>query len=59
MNRERLRFARDLHDLLGHTPSLIVVKSEAVRRRVPTKVVHDTAMPSADTYPLSSRCAPA
>ncbi len=31
---ERLRFARDLHDLLGHTLSLIVVKSEAVRRLV-------------------------
>jgi two-component system sensor histidine kinase DesK len=29
---ERLRFARDLHDLLGHTLSLIVVKSEVVRR---------------------------
>jgi two-component system sensor histidine kinase DesK len=29
---ERLRFARDLHDLLGHTLSLIVVKAEAVRR---------------------------
>lgn len=35
---ERLRFARDLHDLLGHTLSLIVVKSEAVRRLVG----HDT-----------------
>jgi two-component system sensor histidine kinase DesK len=32
VERERLRFARDLHDLLGHTLSLIVVKSEAVRR---------------------------
>jgi two-component system sensor histidine kinase DesK len=31
---ERVRFARDLHDLLGHTLSLIVVKSEAVRRLV-------------------------
>ncbi|MDF2709810.1 MAG: two-component system sensor kinase [Nonomuraea muscovyensis] len=29
---ERLRFARDLHDLLGHTLSVIVVKAEAVRR---------------------------
>ncbi|WP_433170052.1 sensor histidine kinase [Actinoallomurus sp. CA-150999] len=29
--RERLRFSRDLHDLLGHTLSLIVVKAEAVR----------------------------
>lgn len=31
---ERLRFARDLHDLLGHTLSVIVVKAEAVRRLV-------------------------
>lgn len=29
---ERLRFARDLHDLLGHTLSLIVVKAEVVKR---------------------------
>ncbi len=28
---ERLRFARDLHDLLGHTLSLIVLKSELAR----------------------------
>lgn len=31
---ERVRFARDLHDLLGHTLSLIVVKSEVVRRLI-------------------------
>lgn len=29
---ERLRFSRDLHDLLGHSLSVIVVKAEAVRR---------------------------
>lgn len=29
---ERERFSRDLHDLLGHTLSVIVVKAEAVRR---------------------------
>jgi two-component system sensor histidine kinase DesK len=29
---ERERFSRDLHDLLGHTLSLIVVKAEVVRR---------------------------
>lgn len=32
---ERERFSRDLHDLLGHTLSLIVVKAEAVRRFLP------------------------
>lgn len=32
VSEERLRFARDLHDLLGHTLSLIVVKAEVVRR---------------------------
>ncbi|MDG4825778.1 sensor histidine kinase [Asanoa sp. WMMD1127] len=29
---ERLRFSRDLHDLLGHTLSVIVVKAQAVHR---------------------------
>jgi len=29
---ERMRFSRDLHDLLGHTLSVIVVKAEAIRR---------------------------
>lgn len=29
---ERSRFSRDLHDLLGHTLSLIVVKAEVARR---------------------------
>lgn len=32
VDRERERFSRDLHDLLGHTLSVIVVKAEAVRR---------------------------
>ena len=31
---ERDRFSRDLHDLLGHSLSLVVVKSEVVRRLV-------------------------
>lgn len=30
VSEERLRFARDLHDLLGHTLSLITLKSELV-----------------------------
>ncbi|WP_248958525.1 sensor histidine kinase [Sphaerisporangium perillae] len=33
---ERLRFSRDLHDLLGHTLSVMVVKAEAVRRVLPS-----------------------
>jgi two-component system sensor histidine kinase DesK len=33
---ERERFSRDLHDLLGHTLSVMVVKAQAVRRLVPT-----------------------
>ncbi|GAB7033838.1 histidine kinase [Streptomyces sp. NPDC021749] len=35
VEKERLRFSRDLHDLLGHTMSLVVVKAEAVRRLAP------------------------
>ena len=32
VREERQRMSRDLHDLLGHSLSLIVVKAEAVRR---------------------------
>jgi two-component system, NarL family, sensor histidine kinase DesK len=32
VTEERLRFARDLHDLLGHSLSLIVLKSELVEQ---------------------------
>jgi two-component system sensor histidine kinase DesK len=35
VNDERLRFARDLHDLLGHSLSTIVLKSELAGRLVP------------------------
>lgn len=38
VEKERLRFSRDLHDLLGHTLSVIVVKSEAARRLAPHDV---------------------
>jgi two-component system sensor histidine kinase DesK len=31
---ERLRFGRDLHELLGHTLTLVVVKAQVVRRLV-------------------------
>jgi len=36
VNQERLRFARDLHDLLGHSLSTIVLKSELAGRLVPS-----------------------
>jgi two-component system sensor histidine kinase DesK len=50
---ERVRFARDLHDLLGHTLSLIVVKSEAVRRLV--RVDADAAARESNDIELVSR----
>jgi two-component system sensor histidine kinase DesK len=34
VNEERLRFARDLHDLLGHSLSTIALKSQVARRMV-------------------------
>ena len=39
---ERLRFARDLHDLLGHSLSVIVLKAELARRRL-ERGEHDEA----------------
>lgn len=38
VEQERLRFSRDLHDLLGHTLSVIVVKAEAARRLAPDRL---------------------
>jgi two-component system, NarL family, sensor histidine kinase DesK len=35
VSEERLRFARDLHDLLGHTLSVMVVKAQAARKLIP------------------------
>jgi two-component system, NarL family, sensor histidine kinase DesK len=35
VTEERLRFARDLHDLLGHSLSLIILKSELAERLLP------------------------
>jgi two-component system, NarL family, sensor histidine kinase DesK len=35
VNEERLRFARDLHDLIGHSLSTIVLKSELAGRLAP------------------------
>jgi two-component system sensor histidine kinase DesK len=37
VNEERLRFARDLHDLLGHSLSLITLKSELAGRLLPSE----------------------
>ncbi|WP_212911830.1 sensor histidine kinase [Streptomyces sp. TS71-3] len=36
-NEERLRLARDLHDLLGHSLSLITLKSELAGRMLPAE----------------------
>jgi two-component system sensor histidine kinase DesK len=36
--QERLRIARDLHDLLGYSLSAITLKSELARRLLPTDV---------------------
>jgi two-component system sensor histidine kinase DesK len=37
VNEERLRFARDLHDLLGHSLSLITLTSELTGRLLPNE----------------------
>ncbi|GAB2688471.1 sensor histidine kinase [Thalassiella azotivora] len=36
VENERLRFSRDLHDVLGHSLSVMAIKSELARRLVPT-----------------------
>jgi two-component system sensor histidine kinase DesK len=36
VSEERLRIARDMHDLLGHSLSLITLKAELARRMIPT-----------------------
>ena len=38
VSEERLRFARDLHDLLGHSLSVIAVKAELAERLLPGDV---------------------
>ena len=52
VSEERLRFSRDLHDLLGHTLSVMVVKAEAVRR-----LARVTASAPPNRPPTSSRSA--
>ena len=36
MSEERLRFARDLHDLLGQSLAVLVLKSELVNKQLPS-----------------------
>ncbi|WP_235031865.1 sensor histidine kinase [Actinacidiphila yanglinensis] len=49
---ERLRLARDLHDLLGHSLSLITLKSELAGRMLPDRP-HDAAQQVADIESVS------
>ena len=50
---ERLRFSRDLHDLLGHSMSVIALKAEVVRRLAPTDL--DAALAQAGDIEQVSR----
>ncbi|MFF8310236.1 sensor histidine kinase [Streptomyces lydicus] len=51
-NEERLRLARDLHDLLGHSLSLITLKSELAGRMLPARPA-DAARQVADIEQVS------
>lgn len=51
-NEERLRLARDLHDLLGHSLSLITLKSELAGRMLPARP-EDAAQQVADIERVS------
>jgi two-component system sensor histidine kinase DesK len=53
VSQERLRFSRDLHDLLGHTMSVVAVKAEAVRRLAPRDL--DAALAHASDIESVSR----
>ena len=44
VSEERLRFARDLHDLLGHSLSLITLKGELVERLMPKSPKNEKAV---------------
>ncbi len=50
---ERLRFSRDLHDLLGSTMSVVAIKAEAVRRLAPRDL--DAAVAQAESIEEISR----
>jgi two-component system sensor histidine kinase DesK len=47
---ERIRFARDLHDLLGHSLSVISLKAQLARRRLP----HDPHTAAADVADIEA-----
>ena len=47
---ERARFARDLHDLLGHSLSVIALKAQLARRRLP----HDPETAAADVADIEA-----
>ena len=49
---ERLRFARDMHDLLGHDLSLIALKAELAGKLLPARI-EDAATEVADIRTLS------
>jgi two-component system, NarL family, sensor histidine kinase DesK len=51
---ERLRFARDLHDLLGHSLSVVALKSELAGRLLPDRP-EDAAQHVADIQAVSRR----
>ena len=50
---ERLRFSRDLHDLLGHSMSVIALKAELVRRMAPVDL--EAALAQAEEIEQVSR----
>ena len=52
---ERLRFSRDLHDLLGHSMSVIALKAEVVRRLAPVNL--EAALAQAEDIEQVSRTA--
>jgi two-component system sensor histidine kinase DesK len=52
---ERLRFARDLHDLLGQTLATVVLKSELVARRLPPGVAPELRQELQDVAQVARR----